>query len=297
MKKTVFIFIILFHTNLFSQIIYNDTSFKKKIFNLKIVKKDAVSDESFGKGKFIFGEATKSGLKSVGDYRNLAVALSHLGEDKKLIKYSIDKAFSLNSEMMFSFYEHLKKTDSIQYKKELKSFPSIKDKLLKLEEYTQTKVSKGSTFNSYCKKNNLNINLVKLLRLIEENDQKYRTQDYMKNLAKQKELDSSHLSIIDSLYKKHGTYIGKSLVGDKFSHVMWLVIQHSNIKKMEEYLPIILVAVKNKELNKTPLKMLIDRIYTIKYGYQIFGSQMGIEISDDEIRNKVITKYALDSLK
>jgi len=146
------------------------------------------------------------------------------------------------------------------------------------------------------KKNNLNVNIVKLMHSVRENDQKYRSQDYKKNLEKQNKLDSLNLSIIDSLYKKYNIYIGKSLVGEKLEHVMWLVIQHSNINKMEEYLPIIVNAVKNKELSPIPLAMLLDRIYTIKDGYQIFGSQMGVKLGDESIREKVKFKYGLEKI-
>jgi hypothetical protein len=77
---------------------------------------------------------------------------------------------------------------------------------------------------------------------------------------------------------------------------MWLVIQHSNIKKMEYYLPIIVNAVKSNELSSIPLAMLLDRIYAIKYGYQIFSSQQGVKLGDDKIRNKVMAKYGLERL-
>lgn len=291
MKKAFFIFTIFFYVTLLSQITYNDESFKEKIFNLKIIQKDYVSDKSFGKGAFIFGEATKNSLNEVGDYRNLAVALSYLKEDESLIKYAIDKAFSLNSEFMVELYKHLKKVKPVRYKRDLKWFPSIENKLLELnEEKTQTA---RSTLNSKCEKG---MKLVELIQLVRGNDQKYRGQDYRKNLDKQTKLDSLNLSIIDSLYKKYNTYVGKSLVGEKLEHVMWLVIQHSNIQKMEEYLPIIANAAKNKELSPMILAMLLDRIYHIKYGYQIFGSQQGVELGNESIRKEVKSKYDLEGI-
>lgn len=153
-------------------------------------------------------------------------------------------------------------------------------------------VSQIKNDNTY-KKKEMDTNLSKLISSIQYNDQRYRNIDFEKNKAEQRELDSLNLSKIDSIYKKYNTYIGKSLVGDKLSHVMWLVIQHSNISKMEYYLPIIASAVKNKELSSVPLAMLIDRIYSIKYGYQIFGSQQGVKLGDDKVRNKIKVKYDL----
>jgi len=151
-------------------------------------------------------------------------------------------------------------------------------------------------YENHSKKKEMNINLVELISSIQEDDQKYRNRDYKKNLDKQNNLDSLNLQIIDSLYEKYNTYIGKSFVGEKLEHVMWLVIQHSNIQKMEEYLPIIAEATKNKELSLMTLAMLLDRIYTTKYGYQIFGSQHGVELGDENIITKVKTEYGLDRI-
>ena len=77
---------------------------------------------------------------------------------------------------------------------------------------------------------------------------------------------------------------------------MWAVIQHSNPELMAEYLPIIQDAVKEKELDETPFKMLIDRYYGLKYGYQIFGSQsgFGFKLADEETRIKIEKKYQIE---
>jgi hypothetical protein len=39
--------------------------------------------------------------------------------------------------------------------------------------------------------------------------------------------------------------------------------------------------------------MLIDRVYKKKHGYQIFGSQSGVALADDETIEKVKSKYNL----
>lgn len=63
---------------------------------------------------------------------------------------------------------------------------------------------------------------------------------------------------------------------------------------MEKYLPIVQKAVEDKELDVVPLKMLIDRIYSQKEKYQIFGSQMGVKMASETIRQGVIEKYNLE---
>ena len=52
-------------------------------------------------------------------------------------------------------------------------------------------------------------------------------------------------------------------------------------------------AVNDNELQPTPLKMLIDRVWTRNYGLQIFGSQAGVELADDETIEEVKAKYDL----
>lgn len=86
------------------------------------------------------------------------------------------------------------------------------------------------------------------------------------------------------------------MVGKRFDNVMWAVIQHSNPDMMEKYIPIVHKAVENNEIKQTPLKMLIDRFYGLKYGYQIFGSQngFGFKMADNETRNKIIKQYDLN---
>ena len=52
----------------------------------------------------------------------------------------------------------------------------------------------------------------------------------------------------------------------------------------------------NKNLPDTPLKMLLDRFYGLKYGYQFFGTQQGFGFessNEDEIR-KIKKKYQLN---
>lgn len=84
------------------------------------------------------------------------------------------------------------------------------------------------------------------------------------------------------------------MVGEKFSHTMWAVIQHSELEQQEFYLPVVHKAVQDGDLKSVPLGMLIDRIYIRKYGYQIFGSQSGGDLADVETIKKVKLKYGLD---
>jgi len=113
--------------------------------------------------------------------------------------------------------------------------------------------------------------------------------------VKQAELDQKNQQLIESLCREYGTYIGKGLVGDKYESVMWAVIQHSNVEMMGHYLPLIHKAVKDNELPVAPLKMLIDRFYGLKFGYQVFGTQsgFGFDLAGEERRMEIELEYGI----
>lgn len=142
---------------------------------------------------------------------------------------------------------------------------------------------------AYSIKNHLDENLVQVIREIGIDDQIDRNNNKL-----QKQLDIRNQIKIDSLYKNHQTYLGKSLVGNDFKSVMWQVIQHSNLNYMEKYLPIVISALKNNELGESALKYLIDRIYSEKHNYQIFGSQENIKMADEKTRKEIKLKYGMD---
>lgn len=141
----------------------------------------------------------------------------------------------------------------------------------------------------YALENNLDVELVKLMSYLKEKDQEFR----MSDMDRQQLIDQRSIQIIDSLYSVYGKYIGNSLVGDEFQSTMFLVVQHSDLDHQEKYLPVIHEAVHDNELHPTPLKMLIDRVYKKKYGYQIFGSQAGGELADDATIEQVKQEYGL----
>lgn len=158
-------------------------------------------------------------------------------------------------------------------------------------------IEKEPDLQEYSKANNLEFSLVQEIYKININDQKYRDSGAEKKLPQDQQiLDKKNQAIIDSLYNKYNTYIGRSLVGKKFESVMWAVIQHSNVEMMDRYLPIVKKAVTDKELEAAPLKMLIDRFYGLKYGYQIFGSQsgFGFKSADEKTKSDVKKKYGIE---
>ncbi len=137
--------------------------------------------------------------------------------------------------------------------------------------------------------------ITEMMQEILQRDQKIRAtakagQDWA---AQQRPLDIKNQMLIDSLFNKHNTYIGKSVVGEKNQSVMWIVIQHSDINRMERYLPYIKESVRSNELPVANLKMLIDRIYAVRYKVQIFGTQSNVTMADKKMIYAVMEEYGI----
>jgi hypothetical protein len=160
----------------------------------------------------------------------------------------------------------------------------------------QSSTAESSNFNvaNYAENNKLNPDLVSIISMIQLNDSKFRMIKPV-DWTKQKPLDERNQQLIDSLFNVYQTYIGRQLVGKQFEATMWLVVQHSPLEMMEKYLSVVATAVNQKQLDQVPLKMLVDRIYWLKYDYQIFGSQGSqIRVADDKTREEVIKRYNLN---
>lgn len=130
------------------------------------------------------------------------------------------------------------------------------------------------------------------LQSIYQADKKYRSGSKV-DMIRQDILDEQNLARIDSLYAKYGTYIGEDLAGKDLAHVMWLVIQHSNLTSMKHYFPVIQKAVVEKQLGEGPLKMLIDRICWLQDGVQLYGSQIGIPLATGNSLARLKAAYPL----
>jgi len=141
----------------------------------------------------------------------------------------------------------------------------------------------------YAKEGGYDPKLVKLIASLLDKDQEFRISD----IDKQQLIDQKNIRTIDSLFQVHGCYIGKTLVGEKYRVIMQLVIQHAKLEDQEKYLPVVHQAVIDNELPSGSLKLLIDRIYDRKYGYQIFGTQSGVYLADDETIEKVKNEFGL----
>lgn len=262
------------------------------------VQKEDVSDGEYQKGTSILQEMYASIKEdsfkfSHSHHLNIARAFKFLGEPKKKILSEIrlaqEKDISKSAKLFTVFYKTPDKFNLTQ---------AEFDSLMRIYKpiYERDKINEKGTDPADARNKILKTSLYKLIDWIEKSDQKYRGEGreyYMKHVRLQDQIDSINMVKIDSLYAKYGRYIGKSMVTESREYVMWAVIQHASLEKQEYYLPIVQQAVETDELKKTPLKMLIDRIYTKKYGYQIFGSQMAVDLASEEEIQRVRMKYKI----
>lgn len=131
-----------------------------------------------------------------------------------------------------------------------------------------------------------------LLAILEE-DQKYRMQmgetqkkfgpnskemNDLWKIANQK--DSINLIKVKKILEEKG-WVGKDKVGAQANSALFLVIQHSDLETQKKYLPMMKEAVKKGNASPGSLALLIDRIEIREGRKQIYGSQIGINQSNN----------------
>ena len=225
------------------------------------------------------------------DYWNFATAYHKMGQPKEMIYDFLFKSRITDKnkfcEIALKYHELKKEVDSVGFYKLLgndyKELVADCSKIITKEAFD---------IDDYIKKNKFDKELIYQLNELLEADQKFRNENFKEKLNEQTKADELNMIKAEETINKYG-YPGKTMAGNKFDHVIWIVIQHSSLIYQEKYLPLIAKAVEQKELGKTPLRMLLDRIYAKKTGSQIFGSQIGLPFSDNKTIEEVKLKYNL----
>ena len=86
--------------------------------------------------------------------------------------------------------------------------------------------------------------------------------------------DSVNLVKMTEILDSYG-WVGPDKVGDQANLTLFLVIQHSDLKTQQKYLPMMREAVKNKNASSSALALLEDRVALGEGRRQIYGSQIG----------------------
>jgi TonB family protein len=99
-------------------------------------------------------------------------------------------------------------------------------------------------------------------------------------MRKQAEIDIANLGKVEKIIAQYG-YPGKTLVGEKYMSIAFLVIQHNDHQVQVKYLPVLTEAANKGELKWSSLALLIDRVKTGNGEKQVYGSQL---LEHDNIR-------------
>lgn len=86
--------------------------------------------------------------------------------------------------------------------------------------------------------------------------------------------DSINLIKVKKILDTKG-WVGADKVGAQANMTLFLVIQHSDLKTQQHYLPMMREAVKNKNAKSSALALLEDRVALGEGKRQIYGSQIG----------------------
>lgn len=262
--------------------------FTEQVLAYTPVQRDGVSDADFAQGEFFLTQ-TKLAVGndpanfSAPHYWNVAVAFLYLGEPNGHIGIAFEAAVASDLAAICLYLDH-RSGDSFD--------EVIPEVILPIRASCLALPPSDDEFDveRYIASHEFDADLVREIAEILADDQRDRS-----SLGEQQAaLDRANQARIDQLFQAHGTYIGQSLVGEDLEDVMFLVIQHSHLEYMERYLPYVQAAVLSGEIGGvTPLKMLLDRIYMIREGHQIFGSQAGVPIADEATRRAVIESYQI----
>ena len=112
------------------------------------------------------------------------------------------------------------------------------------------------------------------------------TMDSLQKITSYK--DSIDLIKVVNILDRYG-WVGKEKVGGQANQTLFLVIQHSDLKTQQKYLPMMREAVKKGNADASALALLEDRVALGEGRKQIFGSQIG--------RNLKTNKYYVNPLE
>ena len=214
-----------------------------------------------------FEKAIKSKPESKMNFYNAACAASLANDKKNSLKWL---EIAINNG--FDNLNHIKTDSDLDNLRKEKKFNKIITELQKKTELIEANYDKP---------------LQKELLEIFKEDQEIRNQyvSAQKKYGYQgKEMDSlgKIMTLKDSLNLKkivkildEKGWVGKDKVGGQANQTLFLVIQHSDLKIQQKYLPMMKEAVKKGNANSSSLALLEDRIALREGKKQIYGSQIG----------------------
>jgi hypothetical protein len=259
MKRSILLLIVFFSATLFT--------FSQSNYKQLIAEGDRLyNSKEFVKAKEVYILAFQQEMKDKTDLYKAACASALAGDRENAFKL-----LNLSIENGFVNLSHLKSdTDLVT----LHSRAEWDQLLAKLQ------VKLGQNASDY------NQEAATILKDVYKTDQGLRTElsaaekAYGFNSAKTDSLlklmlyhDSLNTIAVTRILDEYG-WLGADQVGDNGNSTLFLVIQHSNLKIQQKYLPMLQKAVREKKANSRFLALLEDRVAMREGKKQLYGSQL-----------------------
>ena len=97
--------------------------------------------------------------------------------------------------------------------------------------------------------------------------------EYVSAIKSQDEIDARNMARLEEIIKQHG-WPGKSLVGKEGSQAAFLILQHSDLRRQQKYLPLLKKAARTGYVRPADVAMLEDRVLVRRGKKQIYGTQV-----------------------
>lgn len=265
MKTILAAYLILFSTFTFAQV--------PEIYKLLVKQADSLYQaKNYSESAMIYNQAfaTNQGKASLNDRYNSACswALANVADS------SFYHLFRLADKGKYKYYTSISSDTNLIFLHSDKRWEELLGLVKKNKDESEKDFDRP---------------LIALLDSIYDEDQKYRNQIdnvkkafggesvEMKGLWKKIEFgDSVNLTNISKILDGSG-WLGKNIVGVMGNMTLFLVIQHSDQKTQEKYLPMMREAAKNGNADGSELATLEDRIALKQGKKQIYGSQIGTD--------------------
>lgn len=245
----------------------------------------AKGDESYNTKNYkasvgYYEQAFKIEHKSSSDLYNAACAAALNNEDKKAFKW-LDLAIDNGYEGI----AHIKIDNDLTSLHDKKEWQKTIDKLQKKIDVLSANYDKPlqkELLDIYTEDQGIRGEFMKIYKDPNSNKKKI---DSIGKIMGQK--DSINLIKVLKILDEKG-WVGKDVVGAQANQTLFLVIQHSDLKYQQKYLPMMREAVKKGNANPANLAYLEDRIALREGRKQIYGSQSS--------KNKTTNKWQISPM-
>jgi hypothetical protein len=116
--------------------------------------------------------------------------------------------------------------------------------------------------------------------------------EFRELVAEQDEIDEANFLRLEEIVDEHG-WPNIALVGEEANSAAWLILQHADIERQKQYLPILRAEVSRSGALAANLAMLEDEIALADTGEQIYGTEIKM-LNDDVFIAPVIDPAKLD---